>query len=325
MAIRKFLFDIDAQNRLAESIKWHESEQAIFWADVEQRKLRIWDVKKRSILDRDFPHSLTCFAFTDNKSNLLVGFENGISIYDNDTHQLTMLAQVEQNQKSTRLNEGKCDSKGRFWFGSMISDEHRSEDKSDWLVESSKSSLGSDEQAALYCARFESQMNKHDSHHVNIEQALSGLLASTCLCFSVDCTSMYHCDATSRTMYRYELDESGNIVDRFIFTEFESHTYPSGACVDKNGNIWVVFFGAPYISCFGPDGQLILRYPLPITHASSVTIGGPNMDWLLIASSVHDLSSKQLAKQPRAGAILVYELEEPLGVVETRVKLSEVL
>lgn len=49
----------------------------------------------------------------------MVGYGQQISLLEWKTGQTMCLAEVDQNMQ-TRMNDGKCDSKGRLWFGNAI-------------------------------------------------------------------------------------------------------------------------------------------------------------------------------------------------------------
>uniref|UniRef100_UPI004048417F SMP-30/gluconolactonase/LRE family protein n=1 Tax=Shewanella baltica TaxID=62322 RepID=UPI004048417F len=60
---------------------------------------------------------------------------------------------------------------------------------------------------------------------------------------------------------------------------------------------------------YRPNGQVDLTLTLPVTNPTSIAIGGPNMDWLIITSAKHSLSAEQLSKESQAGNISIYQLQ----------------
>lgn len=327
MLVKQYLLQIENAIELAESVKWHELEHAIYWVDACNQCLHIWYARDNTSKMIELPYKIRCFAFTQSKQEIIAVLDDSIALVNINTLDIKWLAQVEQNFSNTYINEGKCDTNGRFWFGTAIQSDALEKNKSEWCLQNFDDlplridGTNSIQQAALYCGVFSRDSSSQKGLSLHYDQCLSGLYVSTCLCFSNDMSVMFHCDAVERKLYQYDLDESGNIVDKRLFIEFSDNEYPSSAFVDKQDNIWLALWGPSCVVCYNADAQEIVRYPMPVTQISSLTIGGPNMDWLIIATSKQGLSAKQIAKQPRAGNVLVYELELELGVVEAKLKI----
>lgn len=310
MFVKQFLFQIPCQNILGESVQWHEQHQALYWADIQQKQLHIWHHQNKQHQIIDLPYRLGSFSFTDHPHQILAAFEQGLAKYNYDTHEISWVSYIERENTHTRLNDGKCDPKGRFWIGSMV-------EQGDY------NKLELEQQGALYCAHFDKIDHNAPLTHVEVEQALSGVHISNGLCFSADASVMYHTDSASHIVYRYELDEQGYIVDRSEFAKFDKHIYPDGACVDKHGNVWIALWGGACVVCFTSEGEELFKYPLPVTQATCPAIGGPDMNWLFVTTASDSLSQAQLEAQPRAGNVLVYELTESLGTPVTQLHLPD--
>lgn len=65
-------------------------------------------------------------------------------------------------------------------------------------------------------------------------------------------------------------------------------------------------FGTPNEVRYRPNGQVDLTLTLPVTNPTSIAIGGPNMDWLIITSAKHSLSAEQLSNESQAGDVFIY-------------------
>lgn len=308
MLINKFLFEIECKNISAENILWHPQKQAAFWSDTQAKQLHIWHATNKQHEVISLPSRLASFVFTDKDNCLLAAFEQGLALFNYVTGELNWVSMLEQQNTHTRLSKGCCDSKGRYWLGSMI-------ENGDF------NKLPVAQQGALYCAHFEELSAGQSLQSTRIEQALSGLQVSSTLCFNHDASHMYHSDSASHKVYQYKLDTNGDILDRSLFCKFEKHCFADGACVDQQGNVWIALLGGACVVCLNAKGDELFRYPLPLTQASSVTIGGLNMDWLFVTSVQYNLSPEQLELQPRAGNVLVYELKQSLGNIEAILKL----
>lgn len=326
MQINRLLFEITCQNILGEGVLWQPVEQALYWTDIQGKSLYKCvmtnevaqmlcaessdsqsTLLKEEYLQQvlqvfDLPFRLGSFAFTKHTETILAGFENGLGLYNYTSGELTWLSQQEVNSDNVRFNDGKCDRNGRYWLGSMV----ESGDMKKMSIE---------QQAALYSFSFqqgELQSNK----------ALTGLHISNGLCFSPNGKLMYHSDSASHKIYQYQLDDNGHIEAKKLFAKFDKHIYPDGACTDKEGNVWVALWGGACVVCLNAKGKELFRHPLPVTQATCVAIGGPDMNWLFVTSAHHNLSEEKRVKQPRAGNLFVYEISESLGIHEPQISVN---
>ncbi|MDT0596068.1 SMP-30/gluconolactonase/LRE family protein [Glaciecola petra] len=297
MLVKQFLFQIECQNTLGENVLWHTSEQVLYWTDIQEKELYMWNAESGRTSSISLPFRMTSFAFTANIGVLLAAFEQGIGLYNIQNGELNWLSSPESNNEHTRFNDGKCDTQGRYWVGSMVENGNYNK-------------LDESEKAALYCLKCEGA-NKYKSKRV-----LSGLHISNGLAFNKDSSIMYHADSPKHKIYAYSLDRNGEIVNKKLFAKFEKNSFPDGACVDINENLWTAIWGGAHLACISNDGKKLFSYPLPITQPTCVCIGGPNMDWLFVTSAKDGLSAQQLVRQPKAGNLFVYQLVESLGRVE---------
>lgn len=294
MLVQQFLFQIECQNTLGENVLWHAAEQILYWTDIEEKQLFMWSADTGETSSITLPFRMASFAFTEKNGVLLAAFEHGVGLYNIKDGELQWLLSPEANNEHTRFNDGKCDTKGRYWIGSMV-------EKGNYHK------LDTKEQAALYCIQPEEQGK------CNSRQVLSGIHISNGLAFSVDSSVMYHADSPKHKIYAYSLDTNGDILNKQLFAKFDKNSFPDGACVDANENLWTAIWGGANITCINKQGKKLFSYPLPVTQPTCVCIGGPNMDWLFVTSAKDGLSSQQLNKQPRAGNLFVYQLLEPVG------------
>lgn len=69
--------------------------------------------------------------YADNERHLVVALGNGLYKFDMDTKtQIPLVETIVPNPpEGTRINDGKCDAKGRLWTGTMTTKEYRNADK----------------------------------------------------------------------------------------------------------------------------------------------------------------------------------------------------
>jgi sugar lactone lactonase YvrE len=205
-----------------------------------------------------------------------------------------MIAAAEADNPANRMNDGKCDSAGRFWAGTMAWDE--------------RPGAGS-----LY------RLDRDGSVRVMHE----GLTVSNGIGWSPDDRTLYFAETRERRVYRYDFDpHTGTASNRRIFVELpEGGGVPDGLTVDADGGVWCALFGRSCINRYWSDGTLDRSIPLPVSRPTSCAFGGRDMRTLFITTARFGLDGEQLAAEPHAGAVLAVDVPET-GLVEPRTNRS---
>jgi sugar lactone lactonase YvrE len=119
---------------------------------------------------------------------------------------------------------------------------------------------------------------------------------------------MYHTDSAPRTIYVFDLAESGELSQKRVFMQFgEDDGHPDGMTVDGEGNLWVCFWDGWCIRRISPDGEVIEKVEMPVQRPTSCCFGGPNLDLLYVTSASRDLGEDSLAMQPCAGGLFLLQ------------------
>lgn len=176
-----------------------------------------------------------------------------------------------------RLNDGKCDARGRFWVGSMHGD--------------LKLGMG-----ALY--RFGS-----DGDLTRME---SGITLSNGLGWSPDNSTFYLIDTIPGLLFAWDFDlDSGELSRKRLLSDAVGPGMPDGLAVDNNGDLWIAILDGSVVRRFSSDGDLIEEYPVPVSLPTCPAFGGPDGMTLYVTSASVGLDAPALALQPSAGRVLV--------------------
>ena len=121
----------------------------------------------------------------------------------------------------------------------------------------------------------------------------SGIHFSNSPCWSPDGGTFYFSDSWINTTYAYEYDmEMGRVQGRRPFVDTGTlGGLPDGATVDSEGRLWVALYRAGKIAAYRPDGTLERLIDMPVSLASSVAFGGPELDRLFVTTIAHDLAA----------------------------------
>jgi sugar lactone lactonase YvrE len=255
-----------ARTRVGESPLWSAGESALWWVDIEGRRLhRLADGVHSSWTTHE---RLACIALHD-AGGLLAAMETGVFrlLVQPDgalENQLTSerLASVRHPREGMRFNDGRCDRAGRFWVSSMVRD----------------MSLAAAD-GALYC---------HDARGL-VKLIAGGLVVGNGLGFSPDGRTMYLSDShpSVRRIWSFELHDDGGLGPRREFVDMNAYPgRPDGAAVDADGCYWICGNDAGALLRFTPAGVLDRALKLPISKPSMCSFGGPGLDELYVTSII---------------------------------------
>lgn len=164
---------------------------------------------------------------------------------------------------SMRMNDGKCDSRGRFWAGST------------------------DRQFAP------GQGSVHvlfPGWHTVV--ALTGLTLPNGMGWSPDDKTFYLVDTLQRVLLAYEFDaDEATLSHRRVLARFdEADGLADGMTVDAEGCLWIAMWGGGHVRRLSPDGDLIRTVPVPVRQPSSCTFAGQHLDLLCVTSAREGLT-----------------------------------
>ncbi|MGN6403112.1 SMP-30/gluconolactonase/LRE family protein [Sinomonas sp.] len=203
-----------------------------------------------------------------------VATEHGFALFDENFALERSLPEVVDDG-GVRLNEGGCDSRGRFYCGSMAYDE----------------TPGA---GTLY--RLEPDGT--------VSTALEGVTISNGLQWSHDGTLAYYIDTPTKRVDVFDFDASdGSFHNRRPRVELGGDVagVPDGMAIDDDGGLWVALWGGGAVRRYDADGRLTEVVEVPgVTHTSAAAFGGPDLDTLYITSSRQHLPEDA---EPEAGAV----------------------
>lgn len=250
------------RSQVGESPLWSVAEQALYWVDIDGRKLHRFDWETRAEQHWAMPERLACLALHA-EGGLLAGMETGLFHLQFDLAGQCLpvrLYTADFPAGDMRFNDGRCDREGRFWVTSMVRD------------------------TALAAA--EGGLYRCDRRGLS-EPLVQGLLTGNGIAFSPDGRLMYLSDshALSRTIWVFDLDADGVPGKRRLFAELRGALgRPDGAAVDIDGGYWICGNDAGLVHRFLPNGRLDRSLRVPVSKPSMCSFGGPDMAHLFITS-----------------------------------------
>lgn len=333
-------------NILGEGVLWDEVNQLIWWTDIEAACVFCYCTVQQQSRRISMPYRVGSFGLTVDPDQLIVAFDRGIALYRLSTHAITWIATPEAHLAGHRFNDGRVDRQGRFWAGTMqeavleqggnppMSQPNLDLNANKMMQQSATQSAEKPQMAALYCIDVQRKCHK----------VLSGLSISNGLCWSPDGQMLYHSDSPTQTISQYPLTHmhlpanahsaapnmaneiaAANfpmLINKQLFAKTDGSAFPDGAEVDADGFMWSAHWGGGQVVRYNKRGEIVLRLCLPVTNPTNLTFGGPNLDWLIITSAKQGLNRAQLASEPQAGHVFIYQLQGINGLVQPRYRFS---
>lgn len=267
----------------AESPLWSVREGALYWIDTWRERVYRLHVASGKRDDWGVPAKIAAVA-TRAGGGLVVAMKTGIGFLDPSTGAVEMIVNPEPGLPDHRLNDGKTDRGGRFWFGSMEEN-------------------GTQPVGKLYRFSPDRTVAAMDDDYVLPNGPA----------WSPDDRRMYLADSRRSCIYVYDFDAgSGSVRNRRVFaTVPKENGMPDGATVDAEGYVWSACASAGKIARYRPDGQVDRFVELPVARPTSVMFGGDDLKTLYITTAASRLDEAALAAQPLAGAILSVRTDVP--------------
>jgi sugar lactone lactonase YvrE len=179
------------RNQVGESPVWSVRDQALWWVDIEGRRIHRFDWGTQR--ERSWPvaERIGCIALHA-RGGLLAAMETGIFhlMPGADTTVIaTLVAPAAFPGPGMRFNDGRTDREGRFWVTSMVRD--------------------------MNLASGAGALFRFDSRGLSAP-LVSGLVTGNGLGFAGDGQRMYLSDShpSVRKVWAFDLDDSGNLRGR---------------------------------------------------------------------------------------------------------------
>lgn len=254
---------VDAQNTLGEGPVWDDREQALYWVDNLNPGVWRYNPATNEVRTWKMPEEIGCLALRENHPGIVAAMKSGFSFIDLDSDSVQLICSPEAGIAINRLNDGRCDRRGRLWCGSMNV-------RGPYYPDREKS-------AALY------RLDPNGTCHRMDE----GFIVSNGIAFSPDNKLMYFCDTPSLNVYVYDFDiESGSISNRRVFTSTSGLPgRVDGAAVDVDGGYWCAHVNGSAVVRYGPDGKITQSIDMPTRDVTCVAWGGEHFDVLYVTSA----------------------------------------
>jgi len=268
-----------SQNILGEGPLWSIEEQAIYWVDIDGKKIQRFYPETGKYDSFDVPVKVCLMAFRE-KGGLICGTEDGFYFWNIETQKMDFITNPEKGKKKARFNDGKVDRKGRLWAGTMTFEGATS---------------------ALY------RMNPD----LNVKKMVPEITISNGIGWSPDDSIMYYVDSLRYVINAFVYDlPTGTISNQQPFVQMDADFgIPDGLTVDSEGYVWCAIYGAWKVMRYDPLGNIAAEIRMPVSQPSSCMFGGKELNELYITSISEGLSEEDKVKEPMAGDLFMIKTD----------------
>jgi len=277
---------------LGEGTLWVKEHNSIYFVDIKKKRIHVLNIKnkKKKIIKVD---KLIGFISHLKKNLFLLGLQGELRIVNLITNEIIKSIPIEKKLPNNRINDGKTDTKGRLWFGTM-----------DNLERSIKS-------GSLYCLDENLNLHKIDKdYYITNGPAF------------LDEYNFFHTDSRKKSIYKIKINKNLKIIKKKLFIKFKSNEgSPDGMTLDKDKNLWVAHFHGACISVFNKKTKLIHRIQFPAKNITNCTFGGKNYSELFVTSALKGMNKNDVKNYRYSGSLFSVKTNTK-GFVQKKFNLS---
>ncbi|HEY9755682.1 MAG TPA: SMP-30/gluconolactonase/LRE family protein [Oculatellaceae cyanobacterium] len=267
---------------LGEGALWDWRAQKLRFVDIDSGNLNALELGvsgKESISSTKVGNVVTTVVCRqpEKSAGLIVALEREIAVVDEKTGKVAHLCDVPE-PPTNRMNDGKCDPSGRFWFGSMAYDFR----------------VGA---GSLYMLDAGCQLYK----------MLDGVTISNGIVWTKAMDTMYYIDSENNAVESFAFDAaSGAIKNRRTVVENIWGGIFDGMTIDSDDNLLIATWKGSAVLKIDPRSRELLgkiRVPGAL-NVTSCALGGSELRTLFITTAAKDSDP---SSYPDAGKLFVLQ------------------
>ncbi len=269
---------VPRQTVLGEGVRWDAARRELLWVDIAEGRLMRQGLDGNPLEDLGelrLDRPLGAVAPVDGDDAWLAAAGCGFARLSRDG---SLAPIAELAPAGHRVNDANVDHAGRAFVGTM----------------SERQTAGA---GALH--RLD-----RDGRVIRL---LDGLTVPNGIDWSPDQSTMYLVESSPGAIWAFAFDaSSGALGDRRTLVEIAPDVggVPDGMTVDRDGDLWVSFYGGGAVRRYDPDGTLRQVIHLPATQATSCAFAGRELDTLFVATATEGYDQERMAREPLSGTLL---------------------
>ena len=276
----RIVWDVEAE--LGEGPAWVGRDLGLWFTDIKRRSIYRYDPASGSRQSWSAPQQVG-FVLPAESGGFIAGLQDGLYRFDPERGSFELLAEVEPERPTNRLNDGVVDPSGRLWFGTMDNGER-------------------EKSGAFYCyAGGELRRT-----------GLTGIAITNGPCVSPDGRTLYWVDTLGGTISACEILGDGETgPSRRVVKIDPKEGHPDGPTIDSEGCIWISLYAGWEAHRYSPSGELLERVSFPVANITKIAFGGSDLRTAYATTARQLLTPEQLEAQPLAGGLFEFDVNVP--------------
>ncbi|MDB4265327.1 SMP-30/gluconolactonase/LRE family protein [bacterium] len=233
-------------------------EGRLIYVDTEAHKVisfdpvsgdeKVWDVGQR--VGTVVPRA---------SGGLVAAGDDGFFFLNDESGEVTAIANPEADKPNNRFNEGKCSPDGHFFAGTI-------------------SLVKKEGDADLYRL----------SPDLEVTKAYGPVTNSNGIVWTADGGTCYYIDTPKKEVLAFDYENGLLTNPRRVVATNHIDSSPDGMAIDKDGKLWIAFCHGAQVTCFDPEsGYEVQRVDLPCLETTACAFGGPELADLYVTTGVH--------------------------------------
>ncbi|HEU4453090.1 MAG TPA: SMP-30/gluconolactonase/LRE family protein [Longimicrobium sp.] len=269
-----------ARARLGEGPVWDAATGTLPWVDILDHRVHRFHPASGRDEAWDVGEVAGC-VWPARDGRLLVALRRRVALLDPATGEMETVAEIDLG-RGDRLNDGACDARGRFWIGSISTEEGGA---ALWRVDADGSARRMEE----------------------------GLTVSNGVGWSPDGGTMYLTDSPAQVIHAYDFDaDAGTLSRRRTFVDVTGEDgFPDGLAIDAEGGVWSARFAGGCVVRYAPDGRETHRVAIPAPKSTSCAFGGAELRDLYVTTASVGLSEEEIQAAFDSGDLFRFRADIP--------------
>ena len=283
---------------VGEGAVWSANEGAVYWTDINRFLIHRFEERRSSVVSWLFDEPVVALALTDAPGRWLVALASRLVWWWPATDRRVDHGFRLPGYPQVRLNDGRPDSIGNFWVGSM---------RNNVLANGELGEAGG----------ADGRMFRIASDGV-VTEHIASLGISNTVCWSPDQRTFYTADTLANVVWAYDFDPASCTLGkrRDHLAGFDKGL-PDGSTIDADGCLWNCRFFGQAIVRVTPHGKIDRVVEMPVKNITTATFGGADLKTLYVTSA----AALREPGERLAGSLWALRCDVP-GLPENRVHVK---
>lgn len=276
---------IKADAELGEGPSWFTAMGKLIWVDITAGLVHLSDIESGETITFDAGRHVGAATATRDGDILLAARDGFYRMNATTGESIRIGPDIDYSPEEIRLNDAKCDPRGRFFAGTM----------------------------GYQCPPGVARLYRLDTN-LTLTTLLDGVTISNGLAWNSAGDTFYYIDTPTKRVDAFDYDiETGDIANRrTVITIEDGMGNPDGMTIDVEDKLWIAHWGGWCVTRWDPaTGECLEKVRVPAERVTCPAFGGADLGTLFITTSGGGLSAEARAQQPDAGSVFSFHPDVP--------------